>query len=235
MPQKFTRKRMFKKKSKKVVSRRVYAKPSKFIPFGVPGKYFCKLRYADHITLDPNVSGLASYVFRANDLYDPDVTGTGHQPSPFDTMMSVYATATVVYSKMYIVPTMPFNDSTVPMYITIIKSHTSTVATELTDYIDLAECRNRASRLKLIGNYSTKAVDGNNILKANFSAKKWFRVKSIIGDRNYQCDAGSSPAESCFYQIISTTPDGTNPSAQTYRVNITFYAVFTEPKTIARS
>lgn len=45
------------------------------------------LRYSDDIALSVVGGVMANYIFRANDLYDPNVTSTGHQPMGFDQMM----------------------------------------------------------------------------------------------------------------------------------------------------
>lgn len=49
---------------------------------GQPKRKLIKFKYFDTVTLDPSAvpNTPAKHVFRGNDLYDPDYTGTGHQP-----------------------------------------------------------------------------------------------------------------------------------------------------------
>ncbi len=48
-------------------------------------------KYSDVITSSTVTSGAgAHYVFRLNNIYDPDLTGTGHQPYGFDVMALIY-------------------------------------------------------------------------------------------------------------------------------------------------
>lgn len=49
------------------------------------------LRYHEDVSLNPTTGGIpAVYLFSTNGLYDPNITGTGHQPRGFDQMMSLY-------------------------------------------------------------------------------------------------------------------------------------------------
>ncbi len=58
-----------------------------------PDKYICKLRYSD--TKDLAGAGIQQHVYRSNSLFDPDLTGTGHQPMGFDELAAFYNFYTV--------------------------------------------------------------------------------------------------------------------------------------------
>lgn len=61
------------------------------MPTLMPPKFNTVLRYSTSFTLDPGFSTAAAMrVFSANGLYDPDITGVGHQPRGFDQLMSLY-------------------------------------------------------------------------------------------------------------------------------------------------
>ncbi len=56
-----------------------------------------KFKYQTSGTLNPGVAGVAAIqVMTANGLYDPDITGVGHQPRGFDQIMALYNHYTVV-------------------------------------------------------------------------------------------------------------------------------------------
>lgn len=57
---------------------------------GPPSETLVKLRYVTRVTLNPTVGVLATHSFRTGSLFDPDFTGTGHQPMGFDTYASMY-------------------------------------------------------------------------------------------------------------------------------------------------
>lgn len=59
-----------------------------------------KLIYSDVVALNP-LAGLVTYVnFAANGLYDPDISGVGHQPRGFDQYMALYNHYKVLASKI---------------------------------------------------------------------------------------------------------------------------------------
>lgn len=70
----------------------------------VPATWYRRLRYVSTVTLG-NVTPLvlSLYVFRANSLYDPDYTGTGHQPYGVDQLDPFYSRATVMSSSVRVV------------------------------------------------------------------------------------------------------------------------------------
>lgn len=70
------------------------------IMFGFPPRIVTKLRYADTFNLSSSSGALAKWVLSMNGLYDPDITGSGHQPLYFDTYASIYNHYAVVSSKL---------------------------------------------------------------------------------------------------------------------------------------
>jgi len=67
----------------------------------MPVIYRHKLYYCENSFSVTGTSGaLGNYYFSANGIYDPNVTGTGHQPMGFDQVMLFYEQYTVVASKI---------------------------------------------------------------------------------------------------------------------------------------
>jgi len=66
----------------------------------MPLKHTCKLRYTDVITLNAGTDATTTHAFRMNNIYDPDATGTGHQPRHFDMLAEVYNYYTVRGAKI---------------------------------------------------------------------------------------------------------------------------------------
>jgi len=57
------------------------------------------MRYVEEVQVSIDGSGFGYYVFRANGMYDPNATGTGHQPMYFDNMTAIYNHFHVIKSK----------------------------------------------------------------------------------------------------------------------------------------
>lgn len=55
---------------------------------GLPEKLRCPLRYTSRVPMDADID--SDNVFAMNGVYDPDITGAGHQPRLFDQLMGLY-------------------------------------------------------------------------------------------------------------------------------------------------
>lgn len=82
---------------RKVVST-VY-KPLTVKRFPFPLRMQNHLRYCEEFQVVLDGSGFGSYLFRTNGLYDPNYTGTGHQPMYFDKLTAIYNHYHVTASK----------------------------------------------------------------------------------------------------------------------------------------
>jgi len=74
----------------------VIGKPNNFNTF--PPTMFAQHKYVEDFNFfTDNLTGLmgTDYAFRLNSMYDPNFSGTGHQPQGYDQMASVYGRYTV--------------------------------------------------------------------------------------------------------------------------------------------
>lgn len=224
--------RKYKKKSTKVVSGGRYDSNSKFPLNAFPNSYTAKLRYVEEITLNPAAGGIVSYVFRANDCFDPNLTGVGHQPKGFDELMARYDHFSVIGSKMIVkyMPNTPQAGNT--SYMGIYLSDNGTRVTGHANVADLLESR-AAGRYITVGD---SAFSGRkNMVYSTFSAKKFFRKKEIIGDSLYRGDIATSPTEQAYFEIYSASVGSVDSSAVNLLVSIDYLVVFTERKYLAQS
>jgi len=58
--------------------------------YGFPPTLMTRMRYCDTVPITSTGGTLAKQIFRVNDCFDPDYTGTGHQPLYRDTFAAIY-------------------------------------------------------------------------------------------------------------------------------------------------
>lgn len=68
--------------------------------FGFPDRLKTKLQYQDVVQLAASAGSPAVWQFRMNSLFDPDYSGTGHQPQWYDQLSAVYSNYKVLGSKI---------------------------------------------------------------------------------------------------------------------------------------
>jgi len=74
-----------------MTKRRTYARRVPRLRIGAfPNTKTLNLRYVENFTLNPGVLGSSVNVFSMNGLFDPNISGTGHQPMFFDNYMAIY-------------------------------------------------------------------------------------------------------------------------------------------------
>ena len=79
-------------------------------------KTVASLKYVDVITIDAGVTPPGSHLFRANSLFDPDLTGTGHQSLMFDEYALLYNQYRVLSSKIKITPMVDDTSNITPAF-----------------------------------------------------------------------------------------------------------------------
>lgn len=68
--------------------------------FGFPDRLRTKLHYCDVVGLSASAGNPGIWQFRMNGVFDPDLTGVGHQPQWYDQLSAVYQYVTVVGSRI---------------------------------------------------------------------------------------------------------------------------------------
>lgn len=66
---------------------------------GFPETMITNMRYSDNVLLTSSSGSVVGNIFRMNSLFDPDFTGTGHQPLYFDQFAASYGRYVVLGSK----------------------------------------------------------------------------------------------------------------------------------------
>jgi len=192
------------------------------------------LRYVQNVELNPATGVVAQWGFRANSIYDPDLTGTGHQPLGRDTFTEVYGKYIVVGSKIT-AKFLPTDGSFVyPSLVGIKLGDTSVMAT--TDASLIMEQGN--SRFKVI-NSRTGATGGNapTSVSLTFSGKKWFGWKDTADNlASFAAPASTNPTTLAYFTVYYGDIVGSaDLTACNCVVTIEYIVKFLEPKEMAGS
>lgn len=237
----FKRKRFVKRRprksfKKKSISKSRYDTNGPFTLNVFPNSYTARLRYVDEVTIDAGPAGIGYHAFKANDCYKPNHNATGHQPKGFDNLMAQYDHFTVVGSRIT-VEDCPIGAGGVnPAYFGIYLSDNGSSVTGhtigSTGMADLLESRTT-------GPYTIAGLSGQagnrKIIRRNFSAKKFFRKKCLVGDSLYRGTVTSSPAEQAFFEVWCASIHGNDPGSIRVRVTVDYMVVFTERKYLGLS
>lgn len=148
------------------------------------------LRYADVVSLVTGAGGNQTHLFSCNGLYDPNITGIGHQPLYFDQLVALYKHYTVLSSKIKITA---INNSDI--------GHAGVATLYIDDDTTLIVAEH--ARQEAIG--ATTVVMNPHVtlpqsLRASFNAAKTFGG-NVVDNEELSGDAGANPAEQSYYAL----------------------------------
>ena len=189
---------------------------------GFPDQMVCKLKYNTVISM-VNVSGHGSYRMNLNSLYDPDDTGSGHQPMGFDQYAAIYQDYEVRASSIYVKP-LPI-DANVCRYC-VYPSNQSTAVTHVEQAIEQPYSKKgyittnqTATNARGIRNYmSVKKLEGRN-----------------IDSLNYIANTGANPTTLKHWFIVVDSVNLESIADISFEVQITYYCRFLRKRTLSQS
>jgi len=206
-----------------------YQRRRNYSLMGRPGNLilpkFATMRYCEQITITSSSGILSSHDFRANSIFDPNSTGTGHQPMGRDTYATLYNHYMVTGAKITVKPTHNLA-ATVPYAIGVLLSDGAVPYTHYTEFIEAKK-----------GSWRTVTGNATNTpsIVCKFSAKKFFNLSDTKDNsRVFGATFGSNPEELAhfhiWYQILESATD-TIPLT----VTIDYAVQFHEPKDLSAS
>lgn len=222
-------KRRVRRAIKKVVNRKRYYKR---VPRNVTTMAniprIQKLRYVDTITLSATSGAIASHLFRANSLYDPDYTATGHQPMRFDQMAAFYADYVVVGAKITAKYIGNINTSNIaPMNFVIYLDDDTTGPALLRSEMEDGKCK-----YKII----SQDAGSKCSLTKTFSAKKFFNITNIKDNlARIGATCSNNPSDQAYFVLSLQAADLSSTVSGTFLVTIEYIAIFSQPIDVAAS
>jgi len=168
----------------------------------------------------------STQIFRANDLFDPDFTGTGHQPMGFDQMMTWYNHFVVTWAKITLVVK---NTTGSAPTICLRVDGDSTPITVIDRVVEIGGCVTEDLEVK--GSYG---ANKKLSLVADICKLQGVKRGAITSDPSLQGNAAASPAEVTYFHITMWDTSGTTGSCEV-DVILEQVATFLEPRDITES
>lgn len=203
------------------------------LPLGTPQKMFARLRYAETFVLDPLIGSFSSFVFVANDIYDPNLTGIGHQPSYYDQMTEIYTKWVVVGSKIRVKYNSTTLNNIIPARFAILKSEDPTPLAPYSDTDHMLES-NLMGKFKTVGNLYS-ANDRRPDATASYDAKKDLKLRDYQDNADIVGKITTSVNRRFYYTCAALSIGGNDPGALVFTAVIDYVVQFFEPRPIDTS
>jgi len=183
-----------------------------------------RLRYSTTFALSSSLGVPVGYLFAANGLFDPDVSGTGHQPMGFDQMMLSYNHYCVFSCR-------------------IIASFKNTATNSPTVAIRLDANNSVVVNVDQIIEYGAlqmEQLQGRNAYGSIVTLTSFVDIRKIQGLKNLQDDSdlrgglSSNPTELTYWHLMLWDSSGTSSTCNVDIV-LEFDALFTEPRNLTTS
>lgn len=193
---------------------------------GFPKRMVMTHKYSESISQNTGASGgFAYYTWSCNSLYDPNSTGTGHQPMYFDQLNAIYDHYTVIGSKITIRAAKSDASVYVPVIIGCFINDDSTVSPTAMSALNE---QSQSTHRMITG------AEPITVFTKKWSAKKTFGG-SILGNDNLQGNSGASPTEQSFFTVYWDSSANLTLTQVTMDVSIEYITVWDELRDIAGS
>lgn len=223
MPRRYKKSRKYKKRKPRRKGYRSLV--SNYAPSGVSTTRIANMRYVEEITINSLTGLMGTHVFSANSIYDPNVTGAGHQPMGHDTWATLYNHYVVLGSKITvkIAPKSQNSTSVVGVYL----SDAATPAYSNSNQYQEA----RKGSQRMISIEQGKPVT----VVSKLSTKKFFNVTDVKDNLDrLGAVIGVTPVEQAYYTIWCQGKSGINADYSVI-AQIDYIVAFSEPKDLSAS
>jgi len=185
------------------------------------------LRYSGSYTLGAVAGAMSTQVFRANDMFDIDFTGGGHQPMGFDQLMLWYNHFCVLQTKI----TVNFrNVGGNPATVAIRVDGANTPITVIDRFVE-------------IGGYTMDLCEPKGVYGANKTLSMDIDIAKLQGvsrsaitaDPTLRGDAATSPTEVTYFHVACWDSAAAGTTIFDLDIIIDQVAMFLEPRDLVES
>lgn len=233
MPKKFTKTYRRKRPYYKRYRRRNYRKKrATNMPINTPLRKLlkAKLNYTESGSFPTTLQLYNNYTFSANGLYDPNKTGTGHQPMAFDQLMSMYYHYTVIgaHCKVTFINNTPDDVSDEPLWVGIgISRSSSTTWTSISQFEE-------QTGTKMVLCNSTQKNGNSRTLTATINPPKYLGISKPLSEDTLKGTSSTNPNEELFFHLFISTLGSVSPECN-MKVDLSYITIFSEPLKLVQS
>lgn len=195
------------------------------IPYGFPHQLLTRVRYYDTYSMTVTTGSLGKQVMRWNSTFDPDFTGSGHQPLYRDTYAGIYDHYAVISAsaEVKIIST----SATAPLIVGCVTDDDSSSAGSVTV---LAEQNTGMHMLLPPLSGSLSSVTFN----PTWDCKRVLGVDPYSSEE-YKTVVGSNPTEESYLHVWGTVTDGVSSTSIIVSVELVQTVLWTELTTPSSS
>lgn len=183
------------------------------------------MRYCQQVGLAVTSGTVATQVFRANSIYDPDVTGVGHQPLGHDEWAVLYNNYKVKSARITI--TAGNNHDSVTPVISVTRTDSTVGSTGNMASI----CEQPNTKWMTLSNGD--AGPSVKSLTMGYVGRKQY--PNLRGDDTLRPAFGSDPAEGCYWVVQMQGIQGTESVTVPLLVKIDYIVELSVPKILTQS
>lgn len=174
----------------------------------------------------PATGASVAYVYSANGLYDPDISGVGTQPMGFDQMMIFYEHYTVFNARI-IVTFRNYSAGISPIVYIAVRADSPVI----TDPKTIMETGNSVSTQLMPGGVSGSLKE----LKLSVRVAPFLGFDDLMDSNVSRGDIAANPAEGLFFHVGAYNNEALSAGIVQFQVRIEYDAVFTETRVITPS
>jgi len=192
--------------------KKMLARQTVYIPRGpVARETVVTLKYYEAFN---NAAGAIDQRFRLNSIFDPNLTGTGHQPLGYDQYSTFYGRYRVTDVTMVFTGAMDPSVATYPCRMTIFADNNTN---PYTDQQTGTEQNSATSSLITSNSVPLKVVKRFNLARVAGVDKKSY------ADDRFQSVFGTNPSEEIILHVLGTRADGSSADAGAIKYAVVLY------------
>lgn len=175
--------------------------------------------YFENVALTPGGTN-TTYAFNANSLYDPNVSGVGHQALGFDQIKILYQHYCVMKARFKV--TVINTSTTVPIYAGCCFARSTPSYSSLGEFAEQPNAQLRAI------NTQDDAGQGQTTFYLKINPRKWLGYKSIHSSNDLWGGVSADPTEVCRMNIFVSSQDEFSSPTFRLAVHIEYFTAWKE-------